>query len=128
MGKKVLVADDNTTNRDLLGDVLERFRPYGLEVLMASNGKEALEIVERDRPDLVLLDIMMPEVSGYEVCQKIKTTPELAQVYVIMVSAKTQQEDRRQAVHAGADEYVTKPYDIRLIRERVQAILDLKPL
>lgn len=128
MSKKVLIADDNPTNRDLLSDILERFKPYGLEILNAVNGAEALEIAKKEKPELVLLDIMMPDVSGYEVCQKIKDDPELANVYVIMVSAKTQQEDRKQAVHAGADEYVTKPYDIRLVRERVQAILNLKPL
>ncbi len=128
MAKKVLIVDDNAANRDLLVDVLERFRPYGVEILSADNGSQALEIIEREAPDLVLLDIMMPQMSGYEVCQRIKANPALAGVYIIMVSAKTQQEDRRQAVQVGANEYVTKPFDIGLIRERVQAILDVKPL
>jgi CheY-like chemotaxis protein len=128
MGKKVLIADDNVINRELLQDILERFKPWGLEILNASNGAEAYDLAKQEKPELVLLDIMMPDMSGYEVSQKIKDDPDLANVYIIMVSAKTQQEDRKQAVHAGADEYITKPFDIRLIRERVQSILDLKPL
>lgn len=128
MGKKVLIADDNATNRELLQDILERFKPWGLEIFVASNGTEAYDVAKQERPELVLLDIMMPDMSGYEVSQRIKDDPDLADVYIIMVSAKTQQEDRKQAVHAGADEYITKPFDIRLVRERVQSILDLKPL
>lgn len=128
MAKKVLIADDNPTNRELLADILDRFKPYGLEMLNAVNGKEAYELAATEKPDLILLDIMMPDMSGYEVCEKIKADPDLSKTYIIMVSAKTQQEDRKQAVHAGADEYITKPYDIRLVRERVQAILNLKPI
>ena len=128
MAKKILIADDNVTNRELLGDILERFKPWGLEILNASNGAEAYETAKKEKPELVLLDIMMPDMSGYEVSKKIKEDPDLQNVYIIMVSAKTQQEDRKQAVNAGADEYITKPFDIRLVRERVQSILDLKPL
>lgn len=128
MAKKILIADDNVTNRELLGDILERFKPWGLEILNAANGAEAFETAKKEKPELVLLDIMMPDMSGYEVSKKIKEDPDLQNVYIIMVSAKTQQEDRKQAVNAGADEYITKPFDIRLVRERVQSILDLKPL
>jgi two-component system, OmpR family, alkaline phosphatase synthesis response regulator PhoP len=128
MAKKILIADDNITNRELLQDVLERFKPWGLEIFNAANGVEALDLAKKEKPELILLDIMMPDMSGYEVSKQIKADPELANVYIIMVSAKTQQEDRKQAVHAGADEYITKPFDIRLVRERVQSILDLKPL
>lgn len=128
MTKKILIADDNPTNRELLQDILERFKPWGLEILNAENGAQAFELAKQEKPELILLDIMMPDMSGYEVSKKIKDDPELAAVYIIMVSAKTQQEDRKQAAHAGADEYITKPFDIRLVRERVQSILDLKPI
>jgi two-component system, OmpR family, alkaline phosphatase synthesis response regulator PhoP len=128
MTKKILIADDNPTNRELLQDILERFKPWGLEILNAENGAQALDLAKQEKPQLILLDIMMPDMSGYEVSQKIKDDPELSEVYIIMVSAKTQQEDRKQAAHAGADEYITKPFDIRLVRERVQSILDLKPI
>jgi two-component system, OmpR family, alkaline phosphatase synthesis response regulator PhoP len=128
MTKKILIADDNETNRELLGDILDRFKPWGLEIFNAVNGAEALDLAKKEKPELILLDIMMPDMSGYEVSKKIKEDPELQNVYIIMVSAKTQQEDRKQAVHAGADEYITKPFDIRLVRERVQSILDLKPI
>ena len=128
MAKKILIADDNETNRELLADILDRFKPWGLEIFNAVNGVEALAVATKEKPELILLDIMMPDMSGYEVSKKIKDDPELQNVYIIMVSAKTQQEDRKQAVHAGADEYITKPFDIRLVRERVQSILDLKPI
>ena len=128
MAIKILIADDNATNRELLQDVLERFKPWGLEILNATNGVEALDLAKKEKPELILLDIMMPDMSGYEVSKQIKGDPDLTNVYIIMVSAKTQQEDRKQAVLAGADEYITKPFDIRLVRERVQSILDLKPL
>src|SRR5574342_433210 len=99
MAKKILIADDNVTNRELLGDILERFKPWGLEILNASNGADAFETAKKEKPELVLLDIMMPDMSGYEVSKKIKEDPDLQNVYIIMVSAKTQQEDRKQAVN-----------------------------
>ncbi len=128
MGKKVLIAEDQPDSRQLLEDILEKFHPYGVRVFTAQDGAEAYEIALRELPDLILLDIMMPGMTGYEICEKVKANPETANTYIIMVSAKTQQEDRKQAAQVGADEYVTKPFDIHFVLERVGAALDVKPI
>jgi two-component system alkaline phosphatase synthesis response regulator PhoP len=125
MSKKILIADDNTFNRELLQDALKRFKTYGVTILTTENGTKTFEVAKQEKPDLLLLDIMMPGMSGYEICEKLKNDPEFKDIYIIMVSARTQQEDRMQAAKMGADEYVTKPYDIRLIRERVQKVLNI---
>lgn len=126
MSKKILIAEDQPDSRQLLEDILERFQSSGVRILTARDGIEAFEIAQSSKPDLILLDIMMPGMSGYEVCERIKNDDELNHAYIIMVSAKTQANDRKQAALAGADEYVTKPFDMRLIIERVQAVLDVK--
>jgi two-component system cell cycle response regulator len=126
--KKILIAEDQPDSRQLLEDILERFHPYGVMVLTARDGIEAFEIAQSAKPDLILLDIMMPGMSGYEVCEKLKANPDTEHTYIIMVSAKTQPEDRKQAAMVGADEYVTKPFDMGLIIERVQSVLGVNPI
>ena len=121
--KTILIAEDQPDSRQLLQDILERFQPYGVEILTAADGKEAYDKALENQPDLILLDVMMPSMSGFEVCEKLKDDPKMKETYIIMVSAKTQPEDRKVAAVAGADEYVTKPYDMALIVERVQSIL-----
>lgn len=128
MTKKVLIAEDQPDARRLLEDILERFRPYGVKTLIARNGTEALAIAQNDKPDLILLDIMMPGLSGIEVCQKVKADPVLKSIYIIMISAKFQKEDRREAAMMGADEYLTKPFDINAVVERVQHALGIQTL
>jgi len=123
MPKKVLIAEDQPDSRRLLADILTRFHPFGVETIVAHNGTEALEMARKERPDLILLDIMMPGMNGFEVCRSVKSDPELASAYIIMVSAKIQPEDRKEAAMAGADEYLTKPYDVNAVIERVQAAL-----
>jgi len=123
MLKKILVADDQPDGRRLLQDILARFNAYGVETLIARDGAEAVAITEKEKPDLILLDIMMPGLNGFEVCRKVKGNPELANTYIIIVSAKIQQEDRKEAALAGADEYLTKPYDVNAIIERAQKVL-----
>lgn len=128
MTKKVLIAEDQPDSRQLLEDIMDRFQPYGVTIFVARDGTEAYDIAQTERPDLILLDIMMPGMSGYEVCKKIKEDSDTASTYIIVISAKFQPEDRTQAALAGADEYVTKPFDVSLIMERVQSVLDIKPL
>ncbi len=122
-----MIAEDNADSRQLLADVVDRFRAYGVSIFTACDGEEAWQIAQIEKPDVVLLDIMMPKMNGYEVCELIKADPQMKDTtYVIMVSARIQQEDRKQAALVGVDEYVTKPFDISLILERVQAALGIK--
>lgn len=120
--RKVLVVDDEPHILRSLGFILKR---AGLEVLEARSGSEALEVARRERPELVFLDIMMPEVDGYEVCRCIKTSKELASTYVIMLTAKGEEADRQRGVAVGADEYMTKPFSPSRAVERVKAALNL---
>ncbi|MBN1121257.1 MAG: response regulator [Anaerolineae bacterium] len=128
MGKKVLIVEDQPESLQLLEDLLEAFHPYGVRVFTARDGKEALEIATREQVDLVLLDIVMPGMTGFDICKGIKADPEMADCYVIMVSSKTEQADRRQAALMGADEYLTKPFDIMHVLERVGLALNIKPV
>ena len=128
MTKKVLIAEDQPDSRQLLADIMEHFQPYGVSVFVARDGTEAYDIALKERPNLILLDIMMPGMSGYDICKRIKEDPEMSDTYIIVISARFQPEDRTQAALAGADEYVTKPYDVSLIMERVQSVLDIRPL
>jgi two-component system, OmpR family, alkaline phosphatase synthesis response regulator PhoP len=125
MSKKVLIAEDQPDSRRLLQDILEYLSIYGVETLIATDGKEALDAIRTHKPDLVLLDVMMPNMSGFEVCEQVKKDPALAKTYIIIVSAKIQPDDRRQAATIGADEYLTKPYDVNAVIQRVQHALGI---
>ncbi len=107
MGTRVLVVDDNPDSLVIVRGLLE---PRGYEVEEASSGLQALELIRARRPDIVLLDVMMPEMSGFEVLQKIKEDPETALLPVILVTAKTADEDVVQGYQYGADYYITKPF------------------
>jgi len=123
--KKILIVDDEPLIRTLLEETLEDFLDYDVELLTASNGLDAWTMIRQEQPQLVILDVMMPKMSGYEVCKKIKQTPELATTYVIMLTAKGQEIDRQRGQEAGADEYVTKPFDPDYIIERAGQVLGL---
>lgn len=111
----VLVVDDEPNIVRQLSFVLEREH---LRVLVASDGEEALRVAREARPDIVLLDVMMPRMNGYEVCQAIKGDPDLADTYVALLSAKGQDSDRAKGLEAGADEYIVKPFDPVAIAHR----------
>ncbi len=121
--KKILIVDDEPLIRTLLEETLEDFLDHGVDLLTASNGLEGWAIIQQEQPQLVFLDVMMPKMSGYEVCQKVKQTPELANTYVIMLTAKGQEIDRRRGNEVGADEYETKPFDPDYIIERAKSVL-----
>ena len=125
MPKKILVVDDNIDSIMILRSILES---QGFTVLTAQSGLEALEIVAREIPDLVLLDVTMPQISGIEVLERIKTTHATSKVPVIMVTAKIQDEDVMTGYQHGADYYITKPctakqllYGIGLVLDRIEA-------
>ena len=117
----ILVIDDEPYILRSLSYLLTR---EGYSVETASNGEEGLARVRTLRPPLVFLDIMMPRMDGYEVCEQIKQDPALAGTYVIMLSAKGQQIDRERGLLGGADEYMTKPFSPREIAKRVRELLE----
>src|SRR4051812_22748003 len=116
----ILVIDDEPYILRSLSYLLQR---EGYSVATASNGEEGLARVRSLRPPLVFLDIMMPNMNGYEVCEQVKQDPKLDGTYVIMLSAKGQQIDRERGLLGGADEYMTKPFSPREVAQRVRAIL-----
>ena len=107
MAYKILVVDDEPTIVRLMEFILAR---QGHEMIVAVNGEEALQKIAAHQPDLVLLDIMMPRIDGYEVAQRVRADPKTASLPIIMLSAKAQDEDIRRGVEVGVDEYVTKPF------------------
>jgi two-component system alkaline phosphatase synthesis response regulator PhoP len=117
----ILVIDDEPYILRSLSYLLTR---EGYPVETATNGEEGLARVRSLRPPLVFLDIMMPRMDGYEVCEQIKQDPALAGTYVIMLSAKGQQIDRERGLLGGADEYMTKPFSPREIAKRVRDLLE----
>ena len=121
--RPILVIDDEPYILRALSYLLAR---EGYKVETASNGEEGLQRVRELRPPLVFLDIMMPRMNGYEVCEQIKQDPTLASTYVIMLSAKGQQVDRERGLLGGADEYMTKPFSPREIVKRLAEIFNLE--
>ncbi len=121
MALKILIADDESLIRMLIEQTLEGFEDQGAEILIAENGETALQIARADRPDLVFLDVMMPRLNGFEVCQAIKQDPQLMNTFVVLLTAKGQDADLQYGMQAGADRYITKPFDpdelISLARE-----------
>jgi DNA-binding response OmpR family regulator len=123
--KCILIVDDEPFIRALLEETLEDLEDVGVELLSASDGEEALHLIRERQPGIVFLDVMMPKMSGYEVCQRVKQSADLSDTYVIMLTAKGQEVDRDRGVEVGADEYVTKPFDPDYVLERAQAVLGL---
>jgi CheY-like chemotaxis protein len=123
--QRILVVDDNETNRDILE---ARLSASGYEVLHAQDGEEALAAAKQHKPDLILLDIMMPKIDGIEVCKRLKGDPILSFIPIILVTAKADSADVVRGLDAGADEYLTKPIDQKALVARVKAMLRLKAL
>jgi class 3 adenylate cyclase len=122
---KILVVDDTARNVKLLADLLA-VKGYG--VVTAASGREALVLLETAQPDLVLLDVVMPEMSGYEVCQKLRATEGTAMLPVIMVTALDPAEERVKGIEAGADDFLTKPINQAELLARVKSLLRIKEL
>ncbi len=120
--KTILAVDDVPLNLDLLTDILDPF--YNVSATVS--GKDALEILKKNTPDLILLDIMMPEMDGYEVCSRIKDTDEWKNIPIIFLTAKNETEDIVRAYEAGAADYLSKPFNPPELLARVKAHLEIK--
>ena len=121
----ILVVDDNRENLELLEAYLE---DINCKTIAAYDGPEALEIIKKDNPDLILLDIMMPKMSGFEVCRRVKNDPSTAHIPIIMVTALNEFGDMQRAVDCGTDDFVSKPVNKLEMLTRVKTMLKLKHL
>jgi two-component system cell cycle response regulator DivK len=117
---KILVVDDNPVSRELLREVLEN---PDQQVLEAENGEEAWEKIMGEKPDIVLLDIQMPVLDGYQVLQRVRSNPECRNLPVIALTAFAMQKDRDKALASGFDAFITKPIDAAALRIQVQRML-----
>ena len=124
MTKKVLIADDEANIVTALEFLLQR---RGYETRWAKNGDEALSEIERFAPDLVLLDVMMPRKSGYEVCQRVRGRPEWRHIKIIMLSAKGREVEVSKGVSLGADLYITKPFSNTELVAKIDGLLAGSP-
>ncbi len=122
---KLLIADDNQQNRELLEAYLV---VEGYEIAMATDGQETLDQVAAISPDLVLLDIMMPRLSGYEVCQQLKRDDDTRGIPILMVTALNEMGDIERAVEAGCDDFLTKPVNRLELTTRIKSLLRVRRL
>jgi len=120
MAERILIVDDDRDSLTLIGLMLQR---QGYEIASAQSGNQALQMADIHPPDLILLDVMMPDMDGFEVCRRLRTMPRLAQIPVIMFTAKTLVEDKVAGFEAGADDYLTKPTHPQELASRVKAML-----
>ena len=121
MGKKLFIADDES---GFVSTLRSRLEFEGFEVTTAPDGKAALELIPDEKPDLVLLDIMMPAVNGYQVCRELKGDPDTSSIPILMLTAKSQESDKFWGMEAGADDYMTKPFDMDELIKKIEELLD----
>jgi DNA-binding response OmpR family regulator len=117
---KILVAEDERDIRELIGFAL-RFANF--DVVLAENGKQAIEKVSLERPDLILMDVRMPKMSGYEACRRLKKDPATSEIPIVFLSAKGQESEIEQGLDSGAMEYIVKPFGPAELAEQVKDIL-----
>jgi DNA-binding response OmpR family regulator len=119
--KKILVVDDEV---DLVKTVQFSLELEGYKVLVSHNGEDALTQARKENPDLILLDIMLPKLDGYKVCRLLKFDDQYKHIPILMMTAKTQEKDKLMGKETGADEYITKPFDIQELTEKIKSYLN----
>lgn len=118
--KKVLIVDDEQDIVETLKFMLE---VEGIECITAYDGEEALNIAKSEKPDLMILDVMLPKINGYKICRLLKFDAKYKNIPILMITARSQEEDKAIGEETGADEYITKPFDINEVVEKVKARL-----
>jgi len=122
---KILIVDDEAHLRMLIQQALEDLEDEGVELLTASDGEEALALIQSEAPKLVFLDVMMPKLSGFDVCSRVKRSLGMKDVHVVLLTAKGQEFDKQKGIEAGADVYMTKPFDPDALLEKARTVLGL---
>ena len=121
MTGKILICDDEPHIRRLIEQSLEELEDEGVEILSTADGEEAMHRISEETPDIVILDVMMPKINGFDVCQKVKSDDRLRSAFVMLLTAKGQEYDRLHGEQVGADRYMTKPFDpdelVAVVRE-----------
>lgn len=125
MTPKILIVDDEAHLRMLIQQTLEELEDQGVELVTASNGEEALAVIQEQQPGLVFLDVMMPKLSGFDVCHQAKKVLGLTSTYIVLLTAKGQEFDRQKGLEVGADLYMTKPFDPDALLEKAREVLQL---
>ena len=125
MDPKILIVDDEAHIRLLIEQTLEELEDEGAELLTAVNGEQALETIKAEKPQLVFLDVMMPKMNGFDVCDTVKNELGLDDIYIVMLTAKGQEFDKERGKEVGADIYMTKPFDPDEMLEMAEEILGL---
>ncbi|MBW4054475.1 MAG: response regulator [Proteobacteria bacterium] len=122
---KVLIVDDEPYIRLLLEQTLEELEDEGVEIITADNGETALDIIRSEAPEIVFLDVMMPKMNGFDVCNMVKNELGITGVYIVLLTAKGQEFDKQKGVDVGADIYMTKPFNPDEVLEKARKILGI---
>jgi DNA-binding response OmpR family regulator len=123
MSKKILIVDDEP---NIVMSLEFLMRREGFDVKVARDGEEALDSIAAEQPDLVLLDVMMPKINGFEVCERLRASPALADMRIVMLSAKGREAEIKKGLSLGADGYITKPFSTRDLVVQVKNLLGLE--
>lgn len=120
MSKKILVVDDEP---NIIKVVESRLSANGYEVIAASDGQLALDLARREKPDLIILDLMLPKIDGFKVCRMLKFDEKYKKIPIIMFTSRAQESDEKLGFEVGADAYITKPYDAEVLLEKIRGLL-----
>ena len=124
MTAKIIIIDDEVHIRMLIAQTLEELEDQGVEILTATNGEEGLEIIRQERPRMVFLDVMMPKMNGFDVCQALRADPELSGTRILMLTAKGRDTEVSKGLGLGADGYMTKPFSTKELLAEVRKLLE----
>ena len=125
MDQKILIVDDEAHIRMLIEQTLEDLEDEGVEFLSAENGEIALDVIQKEKPRLVFLDVMMPKMNGMEVCRRVKQELGLKDIFIVLLTAKGQEADRQKGLDMGADVYMTKPFDPEVLLNKAKEVLGI---